>query len=197
MRRIASSALAVAVVGAILAAVSGYAAQRVAREWQQEDKRLEVRTALVRRVSETSADFIGVVRLRGLGAVDDSGFDSAFRKWSIASSSIGGELQAHVDSEEVQTRWRNYRTNMAHVYYFFRTLAPRQRRHWLKKIAAYWGPENPDGAFLVLEGLVESPASAPGRPAFVYAESLRELLDRLQLRSEAVAAQILEASTNT
>jgi hypothetical protein len=190
---ILSSALAVAVVGAVLSFAFGWAGQRIAREWQEEDKRLEVRTELVQGVSEASADFIGVVRLRGIGAVNDTALDTAYRKWAIASSSIRGDLHAYVESEEVQRRWRNYKTNMAHVYYLFRAPDKETRRFWLRRISGYWGPEDPKGAFLVLEGLLEPPS--PGRPRPVYEASLRSLLDRLEQRSEVVAGLILEAST--
>jgi hypothetical protein len=76
---ILSSAIVVAVVGAVLTFVFGCEAQKVAREWQKEDKRLEVRTALVRRLSETTADFIGVVRLKGTGTADNRTLDTAYR----------------------------------------------------------------------------------------------------------------------
>jgi hypothetical protein len=187
---ILSSAFVVVVVGAVLSFVFGYAAQQVAREWQQEDKRLDVRTALVQRVSETSADFIGIVRLQGIGGTDDSQLDAAYRKWALGSSSIGSELRAYVRSDDVQRRWRDYRTNMANVYYFFREEDAGLQRYWLKRLAGYWGPENPAGAFLVLDGLLTRPASRE------YRNSLRELLDRTEQRSENIVRLILEAPTN-
>jgi hypothetical protein len=168
----------------------------VAREWQKEDKRLEVRTALVRRLSETTADFIGAARLNATGSVNDRTLDTAYRKWSVVSSSIAGEIAAHVRSDEVKNRWRNYRTNMAHVYYFLRTQDPSVRTIWLKRIAGWWAPggRNQAGAFLVLNGLLKHPPTL-ARPNPVYEESLRELLDRLEQRSETIVSLILEAPT--
>jgi len=55
---LASSALAVTIVGSILAFVFGYAGQQVAREWQETDRRLEVRAALARHVSDASAGYL-------------------------------------------------------------------------------------------------------------------------------------------
>ena len=186
----ASSALAVTIVGSILAFVFGYAGQQVAREWQETDRRLEVRTALARQVSEASAGFVGALRLRAIGTSDIALLDTSFRAWSVASSAIGGELGAYIEEPALQRRWTDYRTNMTRVYYLFRAATPALRRHWLRRISGYLAPQNAVGRYAVLDALVKLP---PEQPDPVYETSLRELLDELQRRSDEIVAEILAA----
>ena len=186
----ASSALAVTIVGSILAFVFGYAGQQVAREWQETDRRVEVRTALARQVSEASAGFVGALRLRAIGTSGNALLDTSFRDWSVASSAIGGELGAYVEEPAVRRRWTNYRTNMTRVYYLFRAATPRLRAHWLRSISGYLAPQNAVGRYRVLDALLESP---PEQPDPVYETSLRELLDQLQRRSDEIVAEVLAA----
>lgn len=186
----ASSALAVTIVGSILAFVFGYAGQQVAREWQQTDRRIEVRTELARHVSEASAGFVGALRLRAIGTSDNALLDTSFRDWSVASSAIGGELGAYVEEPALRRRWTNYRTNMTRVYYLFRAVKPSLRAHWLRRISSYLAPQNAVGSYRVLDGLLEAP---PEQPDPVYETSLRELLDQLQRRSDEIVAAVIAA----
>jgi hypothetical protein len=186
----ASSALAVTIVGSILAFVFGHAGQQVAREWQQTDRRLEVRTALARDLGETSAGFVGALRLRAIGTGDNALLDTSFRDWSVASSAIGGELGAYVKEPAVRRRWTNYRTNMTRVYYLFRASSPGLRAHWLRSISGYLAPLNAAGRYQVLDALLKAP---PQQPDPVYERSLRELLDELQRRSDEIVADVIAA----
>ena len=190
LAKTASSALAVTIVGSILAFVFGYAGQQVAREWQQTDRRLEVRAALVRHLSDASAGFIGALRLRGVGTADTAALDNSFRDWSIASSSVGGELGAYVSDTAVRRRWTNYRTNMTGVYYLFRASTPRLRANWLRRISGYLEPTNSLGRYSVLDALLKAP---PVQPDPVYETSLRNLLDELQRKSDDLIAAVLAA----
>lgn len=186
----ASSALAVTIVGSILAFVFGYAGQQVAREWQETDRRIEVRTELARHVSEASAGFVGALRLRAIGTSDNALLDTSFRDWSVASSAIGGELGAYVEEPALRRGWTDYRTTMTQVYYLFRASKPGLRAHWLRKISESLVPQNSVGAYRVLDALLKAP---PTQPDPVYETSLRALLDRLQRRSDEIVAGILAA----
>jgi len=188
--KLASSALAVTIVGSILAFVFGYTGQQVAREWQETDRRLEVRAALARHVSDASAGFIGALRLRSVGTTDAALLDSSFRDWSIASSAIGGELGAYVTEPSIRRRWTNYRTNMTAVYYLFRATTPGLRAQWLRRISSYLEPKNSLGRYSVLDALLKTP---PDQPDPVYETSLRNLLDELQRRSDDLIAAVLAA----
>jgi hypothetical protein len=188
--KLASSALAVAVVGSVLAFVFAYAGQHVAREWQETDRRLEVRTALVRQVSEASAGFVGSLRLRSVGTADNAKLDNSFRDWSIASSAVGGDLGAYVSDPAVRQLWVNYRTNMTNVYYLFRAARAKLRAHWLSEISDYLAPKKPKGLMKVLDGLLKP---TPAEPDPVYERSLRDLLDRLQRKSDEFVAAVLAA----
>jgi hypothetical protein len=188
--KVASSALAVTIVGSILAFVFGYAGQQVAREWQETDRRLEVRATLARHVSDASAGFLGALRLRSVGTTDAALLDKSFRDWSVASSAIGGELGAYVTEPAIRRRWTNYRTNMTAVYYLFRATTPGLRAHWLMRISRYLEPQNSIGRYSVLDALLKA---APDQPDPVYETSLRSLLDELQRKSDDLIAAVLAA----
>jgi hypothetical protein len=188
---IATSALAVAVVGAVLSFAFGVAGQGIARSWQREDKRLEVRTTLVREVSRANADMVGAVWQRGAEGGGAGALDAAYGRWLAASSTIGAELGAYVGGRsDVETQWQNFRTNMARVYYAFRG---DQQRHWLGLVAAYIAPRNRDGELSVLDGLLGKPATVKQRRT--YESSLRELVRGLQQRADAIDDAILSSPT--
>jgi hypothetical protein len=193
--KVASSALVIAVVAAVLAFLFGQIGQRVAREWQQEDKRLEIRTSLVRRVAKTNAEFLGTVRLYGVGAADVAALDEAYRAWAVESSSLAGELGAYVDdSSDVPERWRNLRTGVGFVYSLLRA-EPRLRAHWLEEISKFTAPENTAGQVTLLNGLLKNPPPS-SRPAPVYDRSLRELLREYEQKSDEIVRSILDSPTS-
>lgn len=141
------------VAGVITALLSGLLVPSVTRRWQNHDKELERRSAilheelgvksrLVNLIGEASANFLGASQLRayvepspatGLGK-----YDRAYVRWSISSAKIASELAAYFrPRSKPARRWRNFSHNMRNTYFLVRDQRGDEREHWLDEVNAY------------------------------------------------------------
>jgi len=94
-------------VGAL---VTGLGVPAITRNWQQRQKRLEVKTALVTDISEVVMRFMLAIQFveMSVRTFDQSRFDDAYRDWEVGSAILGTKLQAYMAATTLPRRWTEF-----------------------------------------------------------------------------------------
>lgn len=190
--------------GAITALLSGLLVPAITRSWQNHDRQLERRSALLReelevkdelvtRIGAATATFLGASQLNAFTRAparptDVTDYDRAYARWTVESAAVASQLAAYFPGSAAQRQWRDYTFNMRNVYFVLGRVSG-SRPVWLRSVASYLEIDPS-----TIDGLLHSPLDRNRRNP-TYANALRELL--LQLgKEEAELVSGLVASSS-
>jgi hypothetical protein len=191
------------IAGIITALLSGLLVPYVTRSWQNHDKELErrsailheelgVKSSLVTLIGGASANFLGASQLRSYAeparATGLTEYDKAYVRWSIASAEIASQLAAYFPGSSAEQKWRNFSQNMRNTYFLVRDHQGDERAHWLKLVRAYL-----DVNLDRINGVVLARPLDGTRRNQTYEAALRMLLHEIQKKEAFVVSVIVDS----
>lgn len=193
------------IAGAITALLSGLLVPYVTRSWQNHDRQLERRSAilheelgvksqLVNLIGRATANFLGASQLHpyaeATAAAGLSEYDRAYVRWSISSAEIASQLAAYLPDSSAERKWRYFSENMRNTYLLVRDHPGDERPHWLTQVLHYLQVDRRR-----LRGILYAPLQRNRRNQ-TYEAALRRLLLEIQ-RKERVVVSVIVASPSS
>jgi hypothetical protein len=108
-RKIMSHPLLLLVVGAI---VSSIIVPSFTRQWQDNQKQLELKTALADDINKAISDSVVTAREGETGGSD------SFRNWEISKEMIGSKIEAYFSDDGITHNWNNLSSAVEEFSYF-------------------------------------------------------------------------------
>ena len=193
------------IAGVITALLSGLLVPYVTRSWQNHDRELERRSAilheelgvksrLVNLVGGATANFLGASQLRSYAeparATGLSAYDRAYVRWSISSAEIASQLAAYFPGSSAERKWSYFSQNMRNTYLLVRDHRGDERAHWLKRVHQYLQVDRKR-----VNGLLHKPLDGTSRNQ-TYEAALRTLLLEIQKKERFVVSVIVESPSS-
>ncbi|GHO63911.1 hypothetical protein KSC_028030 [Ktedonobacter sp. SOSP1-52] len=130
------------VVGAI---ISSYLIPSLTRGWQDHQKELELKTALVNQITDATTSTLTEAELIGAGAESkdqekrSDRINSVYRDWMTKGATIRAELEAYFPRTQLSEDWFKY-YGLVHDYYLFvqSTTIPVDKNQFWEAIHAYF-----------------------------------------------------------
>jgi hypothetical protein len=166
--------LTLLVVGA---ALTGLLLPWVTRTWQDQRKALEIKAALVERVSSAVQGIATAVQFALVGAASQTQeqFDAAYRAWQLEKSVLTALLGAYFRDPAVPSAWTRCRA-LATAYYVQAGIGPEPRRvQYLGSVAAGLTQQPPED---VSDGTSDARTDEARGQALADPRTLRAELDR-------------------
>jgi hypothetical protein len=193
LRGLASHPLFIAIVAAGVGFfLTGYIAQRIARDWRHDDQRFDLRVDLSLDVTAAAGGFFAAVETSALdpAAKRRVALDEAWTDWVTRSDAIAARLEAYFGrsdaGDDVAGRWRVFDAQVARLYDVFRAQRVRDRPRVFALIRRYVGAKEQD-----VNGLLDSAVDVRGEPNPTYLAALRHLLLRFRDREAGFVSEIL------
>lgn len=129
---------------AVGSALSGWLLPRIAQQWQDQRKGLEIRTQLVERVVRAVTEMFTAVQFAQVGAESQTqiDFDQAYRSWQKEKAVLTSLLAAYFRNTSLDHKWIRCRA-LATAYYIQVGIrgrdgesAEERRRRYLSKVAS-------------------------------------------------------------
>lgn len=138
-----SHPLIVLIVGAL---ISSYLIPMVTRRWQDHQQELQLKSDLVRQISESVTSIVVAVQFAEVGAASQTqeDYDKAYREWETKSAVIGSSLRAYFPNTQIGTDWNAYSEIVGEVYALSATFDPTFRQGRLEQIRAYFPTDTVD-----------------------------------------------------
>jgi len=123
LREWLSHPLLLLIVGAL---ISSYLIPSLTRQWQINEKELEIKTALVSQIGEAVASIMTTAQLAEVRNTSQTRqeYDEAFRRWEMERAVIGAQIQAYFPQTQIGSEWEPYCRVLIHVYRFSGTDDP-------------------------------------------------------------------------
>jgi hypothetical protein len=191
--------------GAITALLSGLLVPYVTRSWQNHDRELErrgailheelgVKSHLVNLIGGATADFLGASQLHPYAeaatAIGLSEYDRAYVHWSISSAEIASQLAAYLPDSSAGRKWTYFSQNMRNTYLLVRDHPGDERSHWLAQVLRYL-PVDRQG----VNGILHQPLDGNRRNQ-TYEAALRRLLLEIQKKERFVVSVIVASPSS-
>jgi hypothetical protein len=116
--------------GAFTAGITNYLVPSITRQWQNHDKELEIKSALVQDVNRAAFQFFETIRLiesepppKTLAALD-----RAYVSWRTSEQTFGATIQTYFPGERIAAASENLSLTMRVVYIVFKTSTAEGRR---------------------------------------------------------------------
>ena len=174
------------------ALLSSLVVPAITRRWQDHQKELELKTALVTEITETVTDLVMAVQFAELGTVSQTQeeFDAAYRKWEIESAVIGSKLRAYFPETDLGSQWRAY-TRLVTDFYALAGVPPDDKADRARRLLEE-----------VARSAVELDADAQAEKARYaamdldpYQRAWAELKAEVVSRKDVLARRVLAAET--
>jgi hypothetical protein len=193
------------IAGAITALLSGLLVPYVTRSWQNHDRELErrgamlheelgVKSHLVNLIGGATANFLGASQLhsyaesaRGTGL---SEYDRAYVRWSISSAEIASQLAAYLPHSSAQRKWTSFSQNMRNTYLLVRDHRGDERLHWLDRVRQYLHVDRQR-----VNGILHEPLDGTSRNQ-TYEAALRTLLLEIQKKESFIVGVIVDSPSS-
>jgi hypothetical protein len=193
------------IAGAITALLSGLLVPYITRSWQNHDRELErrgailheelgVKSHLVNLIGGTTANFLGASQLRAYAepahVTGLSEYDRAYVRWSISSAEIASQLAAYFPKSSAEQKWRNFSQNMRNTYFLVRDHRGDERPHWLMLVRQYLHVDRQR-----VHGILHKPLDGTSRNQ-TYEAALRTLLLEIQKKETSVVSVIVDSPSS-
>jgi hypothetical protein len=172
-------------VAVVVALLVNWLIPQFTRKWQDHQKALEIKTALVSEMSESVSSAVMTGRFIASGLVrrssadpraDQRAWNEGYRGWTTSSASIGAKLEAYLEKSDVGAEWRSFANVVTDYFQLSANVGP-TRSAQVREIFAYRGlPKNLQLSRKDRHVLASSNSS----PVFhrAYAELGRGILER-------------------
>ena len=193
------------IAGAITALLSGLLVPYVTRSWQNHDRELErrgailheelgVKSHLVNLIGGATANFLGASQLHSYAApAPDTGlseYDRAYVRWSISSAEIASQLAAYLPDSSAERKWTYFSQNMRNTYLLVRDHRGDERPHWLKRVREYLHVDRQR-----VNGILHKPLDGASRNQ-TYEAALRTLLLEIQKKERFIVSVIVASPSS-
>ena len=185
--------------GAITALLSGLLVPYITRTWQNHDRDLEQRSALlhealgvksnvVSQIGSATSDFLGASQAQAYetpkSTVGLTTYDKAYGKWSVASAQIASQLAAYLPRASL--RWKYFSDNMRNTYLLLRAHPGDERASWLDLVRKYIDKGTPFG-----KGVLDKPLIEDSRNQ-TYEGALRSLVREIQRKEASLVSFVVQ-----
>src|SRR5215212_8378501 len=92
-------------VGAV---ISGLLVPYITSQWQNHEKELELKTAVVTRLSESVSNVLTAAQFTTAELPEVVDYYQAYYEWETASSAIGSYLRAYFPDANIEEEWDEY-----------------------------------------------------------------------------------------
>lgn len=123
----------------LTAALSGYVVPRLTRRWQDHQKELEIKTALVEAVSDEVLHFILAMQFAERKVSTQEAFDEAYRRWEIQRAVLTGKLRAYFRAPQIVQEFESFSNAISDFYALAGTYHPEYRTQQIAKLKSYFG----------------------------------------------------------
>lgn len=103
------------IVGAI---ISSLIIPYFTRQWQDNQKQLELKTALADDINKAVSDSIVSSRLLTTGQIDPQDYSNSFKNWEISKEIIGSKIEAYFSDNQIRRNWNNLSSAVEELSYF-------------------------------------------------------------------------------
>jgi hypothetical protein len=102
-----SNPLLLLVVGGV---ISGLLIPSITSQWANQQKQLEIKTDLIRRISESTEKFYAGIGFVETGGLNSSSVDLSdlWTEWVTSSSVIGSEIRAYFPATNLESDWKKF-----------------------------------------------------------------------------------------
>jgi tetratricopeptide (TPR) repeat protein len=163
------------------AAVTNYLIPRLTRRWQDRRSEIELKTAFVGDVCDSTLEMLTAVQFAELGAASQSAhdYDVAYRTWEAKRVRIGARIRGYFPDRSLYERWMAIADAVTAVYALSGTSDPGYRRQRIAEIRAALG--EPPVDWDVLSSLAAKPGQTYRSAWFAVREAvLAELGDLVE-----------------
>ncbi len=183
-----SHPLLLLVVGALL---SSYIIPSITRKWQERQKELELKTNLVKEISQAVAGVTMTVEFFGIGAIkehwDKQEYFKNLRDWETRQSMIQSQLQAYFQDDDISSQWLECSTLLTEVFSLCSIDDVDQRKVVLARIRQRINEAKVDWAIL------EQGRVAWTQNFIQYQQTLSALKEALRIKTNAVITAVLKS----
>lgn len=179
--------------------LSGYLIPVLTRRWQDHQKELDIKSDLVRKISESVISIVMAVQFADIGRQSQSmeDFDKAYREWELDRAVIGSQLRAYFPRSELGSKWDLY-ASLITDFDILTTLSDESsRRKQLEKLESYF---EKDRTNIVWDSLVKPRRalikSKEDEDYQCYRSNWTEVRDQVLLVKDDLIMEVLESSTS-
>jgi hypothetical protein len=124
------------IVGAL---ISNLLIPQATRQWQVDQKQLDIKTSLVSQISELATRFVMTVQFAEMGArsLSQADYDASFREWEIKQSIVASLLEAYFPNTSISNEWKDYCKALTQLYALSGTSNTDARKAELETIQVY------------------------------------------------------------
>ena len=154
-----------------------------------DQKELELKTALIREIDESTASYFGAIELVALTGKETSlaKFDRAYVTWRASYDVVSSELEAYFPGKVALVReWNRFGSGMIAMYFLFSNETPKARRATLVTYREYLRV-SPDS----LPTIVSTPLLEARSKIGAYDDELARLFDGFRFKKEDLIQKIL------
>jgi len=138
------------IVAIVTAGLTATIVPLLTREWQNHEKRLNLKTAIAIDMSRSSANAIGAGRRVGTGvvyavtanprenkAVIQDAYNRGFGQWQVDRGRLSAQLFARFHDNEIVGDWRRFATTVGSYYRLGAVIPRRDRNHLVEQLSTY------------------------------------------------------------
>jgi hypothetical protein len=138
------------VVAIVTAALTALVVPLLTREWQNNEKRLNLKTAIAIDMSRSTANAVGAARRVGTGvvyavaadprvnrAVRQDAYNRGFGQWQVDRGRLAAQLFARFRGDQVVGDWRRYTVAVERFYRLGAVILPQDRRVLVPSLRRY------------------------------------------------------------
>lgn len=114
-RKIQSHPLLLLVIGAI---VTSIIVPNFTRQWQDNQKQLELKTALGDEINRAVSDPIVSSRLITANLFELKDWSNSFKNWEISQEMIGSKFEAYFSNNRIRQNWNNLSSAVEELSYY-------------------------------------------------------------------------------
>jgi len=193
-----SAPLLITVVGALLV---NYFIPKITSHAQNHQRALEVKTSLVREMSESLAAAISDGRLIATDVVTKAGgnpnvvFQSGLRDWQVSSARIRSEIEAYFPKTSLGDDWADLTRALTDTYFLSASGLSRDFRcGGITEVMRYLGVRPPMCSLAVATGAIHWDVLLAGERGPTFRTSYAALADRMAAAGDVLVRRLLRAS---
>src|SRR5689334_1621263 len=115
IKRVISHPFLILILGAI---ISSLIFPYFTRQWQDNQKQLELKTALADDINKAVSDSTASARLFNTGRIDSKDFDNTFKNWEINKEMISSRIQSYFSNNQATQNWNNLASTVEELAYY-------------------------------------------------------------------------------
>ena len=132
----------------LTALLTGYLVPRVTKNWQDYQRELDIKAALVEKTNIEVVSILLAMQLAERKAIAQADFDKAYQNWEIQRAVITSKLSLYFRDKTLATDFRNLSDAITDLYVLAGVQYPDYRSKQIGKLKQYFGEGTTDWELL-------------------------------------------------